>query len=446
MSAEGQAGADRRGEPRVPFDGSVRLRYRLFQQFLEENAANISTGGMFIRTIHPGEPGSELDFEIRLDDDFTLIQGRGEVAWVRRGDGGPEAEPGMGIRFVELPDDSRALVDKIVGERVAAGLVLFDLEDQAPAAEPAPAASRAVAAPLDPADGPIWELDRGGVTSGAAEPAGVPVAGPDNATVAAVPDHVPAAAVSEDAPAPRTPVAGSKPVGGLASLDPDRPASRAVAAPGPRAEPPAALRGPAVATGRRTSPTRLIVVAVMSALIGAGAVLTFYWIYVQPSIDALETRIDELAGGPGGPWRAPEKEPEAVAATVGEGADSAEAAAAVPAAGVRGEVVTALRGWAAAWSGQRVEDYLAYYAAGFEPPDGLDRAAWEEARRARIDAAALDPGGADPGPGRADGPDAAEVRFVQSYRSERYKDLVKKRLRMVREDGAWKIAAERAEP
>ena len=39
---------------------------------------------MFIRTIHPGELGSELDFEIRLDDDFTLVQGRGEVAWVRQ--------------------------------------------------------------------------------------------------------------------------------------------------------------------------------------------------------------------------------------------------------------------------------------------------------------------------------------------------------------------------
>ena len=36
--------------------------------------------------------------------------------------------------------------------------------------------------------------------------------------------------------------------------------------------------------------------------------------------------------------------------------------------------------------------------------------------------------------------------FVQSYRSARYKDLVRKRMSMVREDGGWKIAAEFAEP
>ena len=399
MSSEGEARANRRGEPRVPFDGAVRLRYRLFQEFLEENAANISAGGMFIRTIHPGDRGSELDFEIRLDDDFTLIRGRGEVAWVRRPGDEPGAEPGMGIRFLELPAASRELVDRIVRERIAAGLELFDLESHAPAPR-----RPAVSAPAGADGSPIWELDPGGAATGG-EGHG---------------DDVPAAATE---------------VENLAALDPElppRPAPSAAAA---------AASAPSAAAGR-LSPVRLVAVAVISALLGAGAVLAFYWLYVQPSIDELETRIDELAGHPGGPWQPPadEPSPSPSAAAEGEGVPAAEG----PARGQADEVVDALRGWAAAWTEQRADDYLAYYATGFAPPDGQDRAAWEAARRARIarpewirvalTLVQVEPTDAD----------SAEVRFVQSYRSERYKDLVKKRMTLVREDGAWKIAAERA--
>ena len=181
--------------------------------------------------------------------------------------------------------------------------------------------------------------------------------------------------------------------------------------------------------------------AVLSALLGAGAVVAFYLLYVQPSIDALETRIDELAGNPGGPWQPPAEQPEPL-----EGEAATEAAAETPLASRPGQtpdVVDALRGWADAWTEQRAEDYLAYYSAGFVPPDGLGRVAWEESRRVRIARprwirVALTLVQVEP-----TGPGEAEVRFVQSYRSERYKDLVRKRMRMVLEDGAWKIADER---
>ncbi len=412
MSSEGEARTKRRGEPRVPFDGAVRLRYRLFQEFLEENAANISTGGMFIRTIHPGELGSELDFEIRLDDDFTLIQGRGEVTWIRRAGDEPEAEPGMGIRFLELPEESRDLVDKIVRERVAAGLELFDLDSHAPAAAPPTAERPVVTAPTGSDSSPIWELDPGG---------------------AATPD-------AADGTVAREEKAGTPDPETLADLDPELPAPPGGPLPG--VEPPAPRR-PGTAARGRSSPSRLVAVAALSALVGAGAVLTFYWFYVQPSIDALETRIDELAGSPGGPWQPPSDEPDPVAAPTGDAAGG-ETTAVVSEAGQSAEVVDALRGWAAAWSAKRSDDYLAYYADGFEPPDGSARSIWEEARRARIERpqwirVALTLVQVEPS-----GPDSAEVDFVQSYRSERYKDLIRKRMTMVRESGGWKIAAERA--
>jgi len=65
----------------------------------------------------------------------------------------------MGIRFVELAGDSRALVDKIVRQRVAAGLELFDLEGNASASRAATADRPVVTAPPDSEGRPIWELD-----------------------------------------------------------------------------------------------------------------------------------------------------------------------------------------------------------------------------------------------------------------------------------------------
>ncbi len=99
--------------------------------------------------------------------------------------------------------------------------------------------------------------------------------------------------------------------------------------------------------------------------------------------------------------------------------------------------------WAAAWSEQRVEDYLAAYAADFQPPRGLERAEWAAQRRERI----LRPASIRVTLGALDRTvlDAGRVRisFEQSYETETYADKVTKTLELVWEDGDWKIAAER---
>ena len=108
-----------------------------------------------------------------------------------------------------------------------------------------------------------------------------------------------------------------------------------------------------------------------------------------------------------------------------------------------GELVEA---WASAWSDRRVDDYLAFYAADFEPAGGLGRSAWEEQRRRRISApdridvklALLDV--------RVGSPGTAELDVLQSYESESYSDVVVKTLELVREPGGWKIRRETAAP
>ena len=120
-----QADLDRR---RVPLERKVSLKFKEFRGFITEVSHNVSLGGMFIGTTSPKPPGTIFDFELSLTDDFKLVQGIGEVVWIREGDGGPGRPPGMGVRFLDLSPESRRLVQRIVEEHVGRGGVPFELE------------------------------------------------------------------------------------------------------------------------------------------------------------------------------------------------------------------------------------------------------------------------------------------------------------------------------
>ncbi len=105
------------------------------------------------------------------------------------------------------------------------------------------------------------------------------------------------------------------------------------------------------------------------------------------------------------------------------------------------ELLEAVNGWAAAWAAQDVERYLAFYARTFQPTDGSSRDDWAAVRRSRLTA----PSSIEVEIGKAETSieaGAVEVTFLQSYRSDRFSDRVRKQLRLVLEDGAWKIERE----
>lgn len=109
------------------------------------------------------------------------------------------------------------------------------------------------------------------------------------------------------------------------------------------------------------------------------------------------------------------------------------------------DVMALLEAWSRAWSEQRVEEYLSFYSSAFEPPGGLGRAEWESQRRERLTRPTrIEVLVALVGLVEGEG-DRLEVDFVQSYESDRFSDVVVKTLELVREGGAWKIAAERTE-
>jgi hypothetical protein len=104
-------------------------------------------------------------------------------------------------------------------------------------------------------------------------------------------------------------------------------------------------------------------------------------------------------------------------------------------------VVTALNGWAKAWSQQDLEAYLAYYDADYAP-EGVARDAWEEERRTRITRPAWIKVKLEDIRMEVPLPDQAVVTLRQRYAAAGYKDTTLKRLTLALREGNWVITTE----
>ena len=105
---------ERRLHYRSQLNMLVQFRVGDLKEFMREYAANISGGGMFVRTREPHPEGSMIYLQFRLKDGSTIIEGLGKVVHVNS----PEhAIPGMGVEFVNLDADSKKIIDSIVEQR-----------------------------------------------------------------------------------------------------------------------------------------------------------------------------------------------------------------------------------------------------------------------------------------------------------------------------------------
>ncbi|MBL9038027.1 MAG: TIGR02266 family protein [Archangium sp.] len=106
---------DRRQHPRVPLSILVQYRFNTFEDFLAEYSANLSVGGVYIRTERPKAEGSIIYLQFSLKDGARLIEGMGKV--VRVNPPGSHT-PGMGIEFLNFDDESAALINDICTARL----------------------------------------------------------------------------------------------------------------------------------------------------------------------------------------------------------------------------------------------------------------------------------------------------------------------------------------
>ena len=80
-------------------------------------AYDISRDGLGIRTLSPKDPGSRHRLEFSLPAPLSeTVTCNCEVAWTRRFAEAPELQPGMGLRFLDLPDEIAVAIDRWIRE------------------------------------------------------------------------------------------------------------------------------------------------------------------------------------------------------------------------------------------------------------------------------------------------------------------------------------------
>jgi tetratricopeptide (TPR) repeat protein len=105
-------------------------------------------------------------------------------------------------------------------------------------------------------------------------------------------------------------------------------------------------------------------------------------------------------------------------------------------------VIKAVERWAAAWSSNDVEGYLARYAPGFKTPDGESRKAWEAERRARIAKPRKIEVKVEAPKVTFKDANTANVSFRQHYRSNTFKASAGKTLVLIKSGEQWLIQQE----
>jgi type IV pilus assembly protein PilZ len=106
---------DERKERRYPV--SLKVTYRSFDRFFTEYTANISKGGMFLRTETPHEIGSPIDLLLYVPGLDEPIRINGEV--VHRDCFSPNKEDaGIGVKFISVDKKSRkTLLDFVKAQK-----------------------------------------------------------------------------------------------------------------------------------------------------------------------------------------------------------------------------------------------------------------------------------------------------------------------------------------
>jgi len=138
---------DTRKDPRAKvLSMTVRYKSATVDQFIEQHSHDVSRGGIYIKTPSPFPPGTLLKFEIRIQDEQSVLSGVGRVVWKREpSEASGDSPAGMGVKFIKIEEKHKDLIARLVdsqGGKVSA----FDAGVDGGAAAAKEAATAAVAA------------------------------------------------------------------------------------------------------------------------------------------------------------------------------------------------------------------------------------------------------------------------------------------------------------
>ncbi len=304
-----------RKDKRAPVSLRVRFKSATIDEFIEQYSIDISKGGIFIKSRQPMAVGTLLKFEFQLKDNSPLIQGVGRVVWKRDADPAkPDLAAGMGIKFIKMTPESRAVVDRIVGDRdngdddeppqatpqddstrvanVADVMARAEaVAAAAPAPEPAKPAAPAppLARPPAPAHEPKADegpLNLAALTEEFAAPPEAAPAGSAGSqeektlTAVGVPGRQVAAPAEAASPGPRGEAAIAQALKGVRASDPTPQPAALPLSPAPTAQPVATAVAAAAATPDKKSggAGMIVVVLLVLAALGGGA---YWWFFLR---------------------------------------------------------------------------------------------------------------------------------------------------------------------
>lgn len=109
-----QVQADKRKSLRSPLL-TLRVRIDDGSKVFFGYAKNISRSGMFIASINPKDAGKHYQVEIPFPEPVgQTVQVTCEVIWNRQFEKKSTHEPGMGLRFIDMPDNVASAIDSWV--------------------------------------------------------------------------------------------------------------------------------------------------------------------------------------------------------------------------------------------------------------------------------------------------------------------------------------------
>ena len=102
---------NKRGQTRVVAD--VKVDYRTIGTFVTDYTANLSKGGVFVKTSLPLEPGEQVRLRVTIPGQELPFPLNGVVRWNRKvGEEGGDA--GMGIEFSDFSDEMKTSLAEFV--------------------------------------------------------------------------------------------------------------------------------------------------------------------------------------------------------------------------------------------------------------------------------------------------------------------------------------------
>lgn len=118
---EDARGFNRREKIRTPLNLKVSIESQ--DERRELYMSELSEGGLYLRTVAPFGIGTVLDIEFKVDDDDP-VELKGQVVHTNSLSPELDSEPGMGVKFLSVPEDVKLRIHSLIMKQIAKDLTM----------------------------------------------------------------------------------------------------------------------------------------------------------------------------------------------------------------------------------------------------------------------------------------------------------------------------------